>query len=331
MVEATLCTTSSLEWTALILTIFTTNVSWWLFDIPLLWQYGFRQYMSSVIWQCFRLHMPSCAAIYAIMAARNSAEEPFIYYSGPFYNAISRDFPEGQRSPPRLTRFGFVKALTLDTLTVISTIVTIYNACQLPEGTDIHGLNSSLWMFPSLPVAVIGLWLLLCSVIKWRRRWTILLGLLMICVVGVALALPLALVSAVTRPGNLWIASVVGYVMIALPVAIWNNLWMVLLCAAYGVLFRVCGLGAAALAESGYFPFCQLRSSAFGGVYIGFGVLAAILAVWGRYTIFETVQGSHRQAHGQAGPDAAYQQSKPPHQLQGASVDWNGSDNDPRK
>jgi hypothetical protein len=279
MAPAPTCTTSSLDWAGLIFTIIAINVSWWLADIPLLWKHGFRQYLDSVTWQCLRLYMPSLAALYALTLAQTPHEQAFIYYTGPFYDALNRDRPAASRG---LTIIQLAKALVLDLFSIISTILTVASAIQVPADADTSGINSSIWAYPSLPVAIIGLWILFCSRLTWSRAWTIWLGLLVIIIVGVALALPLALLSPGAKEGGFWIAAVVGYGFMALPFTFMNNAPVVLICTALGLVFRVGGIGLGALSELAYFPFCQLKGQPFAITYITVGAIGAALAIWGR-------------------------------------------------
>ena len=285
MDPTTQCTTSTLEWAGLIITIISMNVSWWLFDIPLLWKHGIKQYIYSVTWQCFRLYMPSMAAIYAISMAGSPEENASIYYTGPFHEGPDSATPSSNaehKTSRGLTRFQFTKALVIDSLSVVSAGLSINNAIHTSAGAELSGFNSSLWSYPSLPVAAIGLWLLFSSKLRWSRAWTVWLGLLFVVAVGAALALPLALRSPAAKAGNLWIAAVICYVYMGLPVAALGGAALTLLCIALALLIRVGGITAGALSTMAYFPFCQLKNEAFGVIYLVVGCIGAVLALIGR-------------------------------------------------
>lgn len=266
------CTSSSVEWAGLVVSVISINVSWWLFDIPLLWQHGIKRYLESVAWQCYRLHMPAVVAIYALRKATTRQEGPRIYYTGLFHDP---DTP----SDEGLSKFQYGKALLIDLLTVVATGVTMSTAIHTPANSDISGTNSSLWSFPSLPVAVHGLWILLCSRLDWPRRRTTLLGILVVLVVGAALILPLALASPVERATSVWFPALLGYLVMALPILICPP--FVLIGTALVVIDRVGGLALGAISPIAYFPFCQIKGDAFGVTYLVVGAIGGIMAIGG--------------------------------------------------
>ncbi|KAH7131654.1 hypothetical protein B0J13DRAFT_626715 [Dactylonectria estremocensis] len=121
--------------------------------------------------------MSSCAAFYALTYALTPEEEPHIYYSGPFYDILhSQDFPAGGNALPLpmtaeqpatatrgLTSFQLVNSLVIDSLTIVSTGLNINNAVCLPTSSPASGIAFSTWVYPTLPVALLGLWLLICG------------------------------------------------------------------------------------------------------------------------------------------------------------------------
>jgi hypothetical protein len=114
--------------------------------------------------------MPTVAGIYSIYHAIELHDLPKIYYYG--------FDPDDVRRP--MTSFEYLKALSADTLTIISTSITIYKACQMKVDKygepDMSGWNSSYWAYPTLPVAFIGFWLLAVSLLKLRNIWAIFIG-----------------------------------------------------------------------------------------------------------------------------------------------------------
>jgi hypothetical protein len=141
------CSSSKEEWGGLILSIIAINVTWWLLDIPLLWKHGLKRYLKSVMWQCFRVHMPGIAVLYAIRKSGSPKEQTFIYYTGAIENS---DDPGGSK----LSRLQYAKALLTDTITVVSSGITLHTAIKTPAGVNVPGVNSTQWAYPSLPVAV---------------------------------------------------------------------------------------------------------------------------------------------------------------------------------
>ncbi|SPO06390.1 uncharacterized protein DNG_09079 [Cephalotrichum gorgonifer] len=295
--DETECTTSTREWAMLIITILSMNVSWWICDIPLLWTHGFRRYLSSVTWQCYRLYTPSCAALYAQMHARAPEEAPYIYYVGPYFDDPS---PKETRvadpllsagggigidalSPPEspiktLSRFQISKSLVLDSLTIIATGLTVHQAIILPEDSPTSGIGVSIWAYPTLPVALLGIWQLVCGTwIRWSRKYTLWLGMLLVIGIGAAVIAPVAALSP-AREKKLWILAIIAYVIMALPVLAIISGPGVLIALALGFLIRVGGVGIGSLSDMAYFPFCELRNKAFGATYITIGVIGALLA-----------------------------------------------------
>ncbi|KAJ3460183.1 hypothetical protein MRS44_011050 [Fusarium solani] len=307
------CTDSALEWAMLIITIIAINVTWWLFEIPLLWTHGAHMYLNSVMWQCFRTYMPCCAAIYALTYARTTQEEPYIYYIGPFYDVLnasnhdqsqspsqsqSQDMalrgenePESQEAQPAATRglskFQFIKCILIDSLSIVATALTVNTAVHLPVGGNTSVAVVSTWVYPSLPVAVIGLWLLVCGIwIRWSRRWTIWLGMLVVIAVGAAFITPVAVLSPAGKKNKVWGAGIAAYAFMGLPILAGRTAALTAFpVVVIGLAARVGGVGVGAISKTIYFPYCQLKHKAFGIVYLAVGVLGGLLAVvaWFRY------------------------------------------------
>ncbi|WAO92172.1 Hypothetical protein NCS54_00966700 [Fusarium falciforme] len=304
------CTDSALEWAMIIITIIAINVTWWLLELPLLWTHGAQMYLNSVMWQCFRTYMPCCAAIYALSYARTTQEEPYIYYIGPFYDVLnasnqdqtpsqsqSHDMtargdnePESREVQPPATRglskFQLIKSILIDSLSIVATGLTVNTAVHLPVGNT-SGVAVSTWVYPSLPVAVIGLWLLVCGTwIRWSRRWTIWLGMLVVIAVGAALITPVAVLSPAGKKNKIWGAAIIAYVLVGLPLlASRSSALTAFPIVAIGLAGRVGGVGVGAISKAAYFPYCQLQHKAFGVIYLAVGVLGGLLAVvaWFRY------------------------------------------------
>ena len=64
-----------------------------------------------------------------------------------------------------MTTFQYIKVLITDALSIASTCMSIYKLCtsQTMDNLELSGFNGSLYTYPSLPVAVIGLWILVAS------------------------------------------------------------------------------------------------------------------------------------------------------------------------
>jgi hypothetical protein len=148
---------------------------------------------------------------------------------------------------------------------------------------DMSGLNSTYWAYPSLPVALIGFWLLAASELKLRNIWAILIGgFLVLAISCVAFTLVLYYLSPL-RQDSTWILPTVEYILISLPWALIPHLIFQLLVPAVSVIVRTGGVALGAMTPDAYFPFCKLKGNGFGGTYLAFGVLAAVLAIYGRF------------------------------------------------
>jgi hypothetical protein len=295
----------------LVITIISINVTWWLFEIPLIWKHGFKRYFRSVTWQCFRMYMPSCAFIYALLAARSSQEEPYIHYVGPFDDGQiyttqapnievtslpvrtgpepaqpdtpeTPEIPETPGTPTRtLSRFQLIKSLTVDGATILGTALTINTAVNAPVGTPLSGARLSTWMYPTLPVALLGLWLLLCGTwLRWSRKWKFGLGMLLVVVVGAAITAPVA-ASPAGQHNHMWVPALVLYTFMGLPILAYPHGVIATGAIGVGFLVRVGGIGIGTLSPKADFPFCQLRHPAFGALYLTIGGIGAILAMVG--------------------------------------------------
>lgn len=206
------CDATALQWAGLILTVLSISVSWWLLELPLLWERlptsppfpssaslgrRIRRFLDSVSWQCLRCHMPSFAAILALSMTGEPREIAFIYYRGPLHLLWHAD-PEDRRQLRRLSLLQMAVAVVVD-LATVGTAVTIATTVIDDRGgagstvSEVTNFNSSGWLSPALSIAVCGLWLLLCWATRWSRRWIVLGGFLLIVSASCAIILPLAL------------------------------------------------------------------------------------------------------------------------------------------
>jgi hypothetical protein len=187
-----------------------------------------------------------------------------------------------------MTSFEYLKVLTTDMLSVISTCITIYKACHLKVNEDTGELdmsewNTTYWVYPTLPVALIGFWLLAVSRLKLRNKWVILIGgFLVLAIPCVDFTLILFYLSPLRQDG-IWYMPAIEYTFLSLPLALVPHVGFQILIPAMSVIARTGGVFFSALRSSAYFPFCKLKNAGFGGTYLAFGILAALLAIYGRF------------------------------------------------
>ncbi|KAK3292015.1 uncharacterized protein B0H64DRAFT_435725 [Chaetomium fimeti] len=315
---ATCDSVTPLTWASLILTFIIVHLTWWLFDLPLLWkkresddnpqyqdqhqyqdphQYqnqldnrnntttnpkpdaaadandrvGLAGFLFAIAWACLRSNAPGCAALYALVAGRGTGEYAALYYLG-----VRR---ERDGRAPEFTTWKLVTCVGADLLSLAVVGVTVYQACTLPEYSP-RRWGVSLWAYPSLPTALIGLCLLVGKYCFPRTRRAA-VGLVVmvvgvVVVVGAALAL---LLWRFDRPNDTWFMSVLFYGFMAFPAVLFGGPF-VLLAIAYGCFGRIGGVTVAAWQHyAGGQPYCKMPGLGFAVVYLTLGLISALLAL----------------------------------------------------
>ncbi|KAJ3500342.1 hypothetical protein NLJ89_g9844 [Agrocybe chaxingu] len=193
-----ICDAKPLDWALFTLTIVSTHVTWWALPLPTLFRWGFQSYLHDVAWECLRLQVPSYIASTACFG------QPRENWECNYYAGVHRP----------ATRIDTAKAFVKDSLIVVSTALALYRLCSGDQNQDLSGINSALWMYPSLPVAVYGLFIVIASRTQ-VKMWIIVssaLGLI------IAIAVAMALVIAFTYGHGIWIPCTVLILMMGLPV-----------------------------------------------------------------------------------------------------------------
>ncbi|PPR07453.1 hypothetical protein CVT26_013486 [Gymnopilus dilepis] len=254
------CDAKALDWALFILTIISTYVTWWLFPLPTLFRLGFRAYLHDVSWESLRLLVPSMTAFKAI--AQDRTHWQMSYYSG-----VAKPS----------TRLQDLKAFLKDSIIIVSTILAIYRLCKGGKADqNLSGLNSSLWNYPSLPVAVLGLCVSIFARIQVRNWIMYVVTLIIIFTIGGAMAA----IIAVTFGHGIWISPLFILIYMALP--LWKlspKLFVASIVASAGA--RMMGPIVGAVSPEAYFPFCPLRGWKFSGPLLGIGIVNCILAFYG--------------------------------------------------
>jgi hypothetical protein len=274
------CTSvSATTWASLVLTCISVQLTWWLFDLPLLWNSGPRVFLESISWACMRQHNPSSAGYIAWLRGYDASKLARMYYMG----LKNRD------DPPDWTAFKLSKAIIVDLINIAATTSTIYQACTLPETNlkkEIWGI--SMWMYPNLPVAIVGLCLLLGEWTFPRSKagswWLIAFTTLAVVGVGAAISVCLwkfAYIDIDGEPNNFWFLSTMFYAYMALPMIVLGLQGLQAgVIAAW--MARISGVGFAALNHNGNGqPYCKIPGPAFAIVYMTLGGIAAFIVVFG--------------------------------------------------
>ncbi|KAH7909737.1 hypothetical protein BJ138DRAFT_190330 [Hygrophoropsis aurantiaca] len=263
------CDTSPLDWALLVLMFLSTHVTWWAVHLPTLYRTGFGAYLHVVAWECMRIHLPSFAGFLAV------AGHPPEHWHSNYYSGISTT---------TRTR-GLGTALLKDGLIFVTTILSVVRLCtalRSPAGFDLSGMNGSLYDYPSLPTALIGACITIAGMSRVsapRIAW-ITTGVL--ACAGAAIVTAVALSDTGPEKTNVWYGILFTYLAMSLPLAlIAPRTILPVLCVTIAALARVGGPAAGALSADAYFPYCQLKGKAFGGVLVALGVLAGLLALYG--------------------------------------------------
>ncbi|AEO69864.1 uncharacterized protein THITE_157579 [Thermothielavioides terrestris NRRL 8126] len=300
-----------LTWASLVITFITVHLTWWLFDLPLLWKKkkkkkktecesgeqkeraaaavapaptttpianadddraGFHAFLYTVTWACLRVNAPGCAAFYSVAAGRDTGEFAAMYYLG-----VRRSKRDG--AAPQFTAWKLATCVVADLLSIVAVAVTVYQACTLPEYAP-RRFGDGLWAYPSLPTALIGLCLLAGR--AWFPRTRLAAIGLVLMVVGVLVLVGVALALLLWRfdqPNNTWFVPVIFYGIMAFPVVVVARI-LVLFAIPLGGFGRVGGVSIAASEHySGGQPYCKMPGAGFTATYVVLGVISGLLAL----------------------------------------------------
>lgn len=269
-------TVSSLTWALLALTFIAIQITWWIFEIPILFQSraqggGPIAFFDAITWTCVRIHAPASAGFIAASQGADLSEFARIYYLG----------LRGRAEPPKWTRWKLYKSILVDLFTIVTTIISLYQSATLPA-LDARRFSLSSWMYPSLPAALIGLSLLLgeWALPRTRRNSVILFGFCTVLVIAVGAAIPLVLKQFGTST-ELWYVPLLCYCFMICPFVIISPpaLPLAILPAWFA---RVGGVGLAALSHyAGGQPYCKMPGIGFAVTYMVLGGVAAALGFVG--------------------------------------------------
>jgi hypothetical protein len=268
-----------LTWASLVITFVTIQLTWWIFDVSMLWSQGagMRTFFDSVSWTCLKAHAAGSAGLIAIRKGRDTSQYARIYYMG----------MKRQDTPPEWKSWKFYTCILTDLLVIVATCITLYEACTLPAADARRQFGVELWAYPSLPVALIGLSLLLGEFFfpPTRKGDRLLLLFIISLLVLVELAVALILwkfdTVAEDRTLGMWWFSIICYIIMTFPWIFIHPPLHFFACAA-GCFFRVGGIVSAAFSHyAGGQPYCKMPGPAFGAVYLALGAVAAVFALLG--------------------------------------------------
>jgi hypothetical protein len=267
-----------LTWVLLVITFITIQLTWWIFDVPLLWTKGagIGAFLDSVAWKCLKAHAAGSAGVISGRIGSDSSEFARIYYIGKKLH---------ETSLPPWSTWKLCASIVPDLLTIVSTVVTLYEACTLPRADARRHFGVELWVYPTLPAAIIGLSLLAGERFfsRTRKGNQLLLIFIITLLIVVEAGVSVVLWKFDTSDGiSVWWISVIFYTVIILPLVYIRRFHM-FSCAA-GCFVRVGGVTIAAFNHyAGGQPYCKMSGKGFAVVYLVMGAIAAILAFVGGY------------------------------------------------
>jgi hypothetical protein len=177
-------------------------------------------------------------------------------------------------------------SILTDLVSIVASIVTLYEACTLPKADVRRHLGVDLWAYPSLPVALIGLCLLLGQQFFLPRHkggWLfLLLVVTVLTVVELTVSLILWKFDADDFFGT-WEILIGFYFAMTLPFVYCHPILVLIGCLA-GWFGRVGGIGFAALSHyADGEPYCKIPGKGFGVTYLTSRTIAAAFSFVGVY------------------------------------------------
>jgi hypothetical protein len=221
------------------------------------------------------MHAAGSAGVISARLGSDSSEFAHIYYMG----------MKPHTTPPEWKLWKLRTCIGTDVLTIIATIITLYQACTLPRDDPRWHFGLSLWVFPLLPVALIGLSLLVAE--RFVPQTHDGNRMIMFFIVGLLAAVELAVClvwwkfNTADGHGTWWISFLFYFVMI-LP--FFESPYFHMLSCMFGWFARTGGVSIAALAHyAGGEPYCEIHGKGFAAVNITMGGIAALLAFTGAH------------------------------------------------
>ncbi|KAH8885372.1 hypothetical protein GQ53DRAFT_751340 [Thozetella sp. PMI_491] len=201
-----------------------------------------------------------------------------------------------QATPAEWTRWKLCTSIFSDLLTVVGTGLTVYQACTLTQYDARVHMGVGLWVYPSLPVALIGLCLLAGE--RWFPRTypgnCLLLALTVAVLAGAGGSIAYLLSKYDAASNHLWVLSLICYILMIMPLIALR--WLIIPASAIIWFARVGGVSVAALGHySGGQPYCHFQGIGFAVVYMVMGGIAAVLGSFGAFYHLNRAMKAHKQ------------------------------------
>ncbi|KAK2733371.1 hypothetical protein FQN55_003384 [Onygenales sp. PD_40] len=291
------CHPTPLDWALIASTLLTVCLSWWLFEIPAIWQHGFLAFFCRVSWQAVRVTSPSYLA-YLVLSrkpenARTSvlAESAAFYYSG----AMKSSLVEKELvidADVRIRGLDYVLIAMYEGPTVVAAVLAAYRWSVMEQGFKYRPVTGE-WVSACLPPVVVGCVLMAASRMPWRDRrkmWHVhAIGSTVLVLVGAAYALGIYFGSPRTARGLAveskdMIRVTVYYAVVMVPwpllPIINKNSGFQLLILLPATMIRAFGI-MLGLTDVGKYKFCSGYVKKLQGVFIAFAVTGFLFILVG--------------------------------------------------
>lgn len=174
----------------LVLSIVNVGIVWW--ALPLILNFKRPQFITRAIaWSALMATQPGAAAYFAIKASRTPEERLRLYYNGmPIHGAkADSDDPENPTKMPwYMVSFHVVIEAGVAMYPALSAAFLRWT-CET-ESNDVKPIVM-LWLYPSVPAAVFGLWITLdAKLLRLSKGWSIFWAYVMILGIGLVLFIP---------------------------------------------------------------------------------------------------------------------------------------------
>ena len=239
-----------------------------------------RKIPYAISWAAVRACLPGAAGYFALRTAKTHSQRYNLYYNG----TLSLEDKED-----KIGWFPLISNFALDLGSLMPAILLIKKRadCDFQK----NGLAPSFWYYPTVPTALIGLWITLdATVLKLKNyRWSFFF--LYLSVIGVALGIFIPSLMGSHTPVNKAGLPVLAYIAMTNPWAIqgsskFQTLGWCVIGAVYAVAARTGGVAYSAfttskVTRSNELPLDLGGNKGFGAFYLGFGIVCSLFAIWG--------------------------------------------------
>jgi hypothetical protein len=279
------CSESGPSMVAFLWTILMIAIQWWAWPIVLHMSKGPRSILKAISWSCSTSTQPGAAGYFAIQASRTHEERLVLFFNGmPIHGA-----KENETKMSWKTIFFYLGCKIASMVPFVLGLANRFIFCGKSDKGDevsqsIASLALQIWYFPSIPGAIIGIWLVLdVKVFRLTRTWSVTICYLLLFLGGVLLFA--ACFVANKRAGNKTSATPLLPSLAYFAMCWWSGARGKsgsFVAAIYSILARNLPIALVAFGLSYYpFPWPALEHPAFGAWFMIMGVVCAGLGWYG--------------------------------------------------